>query len=94
MGGKPVYKLMDGKGRVLVPKDMRIAAGMNFGDIVKLGVLDGRVMVRKVEIIEAGDQSPEAVEAFVRSAFKTMRDDIRISLISELSKLLQQNGEG
>lgn len=94
MGNKPVYKLMDGKGRVLIPKDMRVAVGMNFGDIVKLGVLDGRVTVQKVEIIEAGDQSPEAVEAFVRSAFKTMRDDTRISLISELSKLLQQNGEG
>ena len=93
MGGKPVYKLIDGDGRVLIPQAMRLAAGISLGDIVKLGLTDGAVSVQKVALIEAGDQSPEAVEAFVRSAFKTMKDDTRISLISELTKLLQQNGE-
>ena len=93
MGGKPVYKLMDWKGRVLIPKDMRAAANLEFGDIVKLGISAGGVSVQKVEIIEVGDQSPEAVEAFVRSAFKTMPDDIKISLISDLTRLLQQKVE-
>lgn len=90
MKSKQVYKIMDGKGRVLIPKDMRTAAEMEYGDIVRLGVMDGKVTVQKVTLVEAGDQSPEAVEAFVRSAFKNMLDDTRISLISELSGLLQQ----
>ena len=64
--GKPVYKLLDQKGRVLIPKEMRNAAGMDYGDIVSLGLADGRVTVRKVSIIEVGDQSPEAVEAYVK----------------------------
>ena len=34
---KPVYRLMDGKGRVLIPKAMRDAAKMDYGDIVCLG---------------------------------------------------------
>ena len=34
--GKPVYKLLDHKGRVLIPKEMRDAAGMEYGDIVGL----------------------------------------------------------
>jgi len=93
MGGKAIYKLMDGKGRVLIPKDMRAAASMEFGDIVKLGLTDGKVSIQKVTIVEVGDQSPEAVEAFVRAAFKTMPDDTRISLISDLTKLLQQRME-
>lgn len=63
--GKPIYKLVDGKGRVLIPKDLRAAAGMDYGDIVRLGVENGRVSVRKVDIIEVGDQSPEAVEAYL-----------------------------
>jgi hypothetical protein len=50
--------------------------------------------VQKINIIEVGDQSPEAVEAYVRAAFKTMPDDIRLSLISDLTALMQQKKEG
>lgn len=62
---KPTYKLLDSKGRVLIPKEMRMAAGMGSGDILALEMQNGNVTVRKVEIVEVGDQSPEAVEAFV-----------------------------
>lgn len=89
---KPIYKLVDGKGRVLIPKSLRDAAGMGYGDIVRLGLSDGRVTVRKVDIVEAGDQSPEAVEAYVRAAVKSMPDSTRLGLIAELSSLLQKKG--
>lgn len=88
--GKPIYKLIDSKGRVLIPKSMRDAAKMEYGDIVRLGLADGKVTVRKVELVEAGDQSPEAVEAYVRAAFKSMPDSLRLELIGELSSLLQR----
>lgn len=87
---KPIYKLVDGKGRVLIPKSLRDAAKMEYGDIVRLGLADGKVTVRKVDIVEAGDQSPEAVESYVRAAFKSMPDSTRLELISELSGLLQR----
>ena len=90
MKHKPIYKLVDGKGRVLIPKDLRTASGMDYGDIVRLGLSNGTVSVQKINIIEVGDQSPEAVEAYVRAAFKTMPDDTRLSLISDLTALLQQ----
>ena len=43
MTNKPIYKLVDGKGRVLIPKALRDAAKMEYGDIVRLGLADGRV---------------------------------------------------
>lgn len=89
MTKKPIYKLMDSKGRVLIPKELRTASGMDYGDIVRLGCSDGKVSVQKVEIIEVGDQSPEAVECYVRAAFKTMPDELRLQLIAELTTLLQ-----
>ncbi|WP_308588760.1 AbrB/MazE/SpoVT family DNA-binding domain-containing protein [uncultured Oscillibacter sp.] len=92
--GKPIYKLVDGKGRVLIPKELRTAAGMDYGDIVRLGIEGGRVSVRKVDVIEVGDQSPEAVEAYVRAAFKTMPDNTRLGLIAELTGLMRQKKEG
>lgn len=91
---KPMYKLMDGKGRVLIPKELRAAARMDYGDIVHLALADGNITVRRVDIIEVGDQSPEAVEAYVRAAFKTMPDDTRLGLIAELTGLMQQKKEG
>lgn len=90
MNNRPIYKLVDSKGRVLIPKNLREAAKMEYGDIVRLRVEDGSVSVCKVDIIEAGDQSPEAVEAYVRAAFKSMSDSIRLELIGELSGLLQR----
>lgn len=63
MKNKSIYKLVDGKGRVLIPKSLRDAAKLEYGDIVRLGLTDGKVTVRKVDVVEAGDQSPEAVEA-------------------------------
>ncbi len=89
---KPVYKLVDEKGRVLLPKELRIAAGIGCGDIVSLGVENGRVTVRKVTIVEVGDQSKEAVEAYVRAAIRTMPDDTRLSLICDLSGLIREKG--
>ena len=94
MKNKPIYKLMDSKGRVLIPKELRTASGMDYSDIVRLELLSGRVSIQKVDIIEIGDQSPEAVEAYVRAAFQTMPDNTRLSLISDLTALLQQKKEG
>ena len=87
---QPMYKLVDGKGRVLIPKNLRDAAGMEYGSIVRLGLADGKVTVCKVDIVEVGDQSPAAVEAYVRAAFKSMPDSTRLELIGELSSLLQK----
>lgn len=87
---KPIYKLVDGKGRILIPKNLRDAAGMGYGDIVRLGLSDGRVTVRKVDVVEAGDQSPEVVEAYVCAALKSMPDSTRLELLGELSSLLQK----
>lgn len=86
---KHIYKVVDSKGRVLIPKALRDAVKMEYGDIVRLGLADGKVTVRKVDIVEAGDQSPEAVEAYVRAAFKSMPDATRLELIGELSALLR-----
>ena len=56
---KPVYKLLDSKGRVLIPREVRSATGMEYGDILALELVDGKVQVRKVELIENYPGFPE-----------------------------------
>lgn len=82
------YRLMDQKGRVLIPKELREAAALECGGIIRLAIVNDCIMIKKVELIEVGDQSADAVEAYVRAAIKTMPDTIRLSLIQDLSALI------
>ncbi len=91
MTGKSVYKVLDDKGRVLIPSQIRNAAGMNHGDIIKLGIQKGVVTAQKVDLIEVGDQSPQAMEAYVFAAVKTMEKQTLLSLAARLIALIEEN---
>lgn len=91
---KPIYKILDAKGRVLIPRDTRSAAGMDYGDIIRLDVQNGRVSVKKVNIVEVGDKSPEAVEAFVHAAIREMPEETQIAIAARLLELIEQRKEG
>lgn len=93
MKAKPIYKILDEKGRVLIPKALRAAAEMEHGDIVRLGVQKGVVTAKKVDLIEIGDQSPEAVEAFVRAAIRDMPEDTLISIAARLLDISEKRKE-
>jgi bifunctional DNA-binding transcriptional regulator/antitoxin component of YhaV-PrlF toxin-antitoxin module len=93
MAGKGIYKVLDDKGRVLIPRQLRAAAGMQHGDIIKLALQKGVVTAQKVDLIEVGDQSPQAVEAYVFSAVKTMEKQTLLSLAARLIALLEENSK-
>ena len=90
---KPVYKLLDEKGRVLIPLDMRQKAEMEKGDIVKVTINSGKIVISKVDIVEAGKQDAETIEAYVHAAVKTMSHEKQVVLAAKLLKLMQQEGE-
>lgn len=52
LNNKPVYKLVDGQGRVQLPKSFREAGDMNPGDIVRLELHNGKVTTERVHIVE------------------------------------------
>lgn len=91
--GKQIYKLVDEKGRVLLPMQLRQKAELEKGDIVKLSFSAGKITVSKVDLVEAGRQDPEAVEAYVHAAVKTMSPDRQVALASKLLKLIEQERE-
>ncbi|MGF7145451.1 bifunctional DNA-binding transcriptional regulator/antitoxin component of YhaV-PrlF toxin-antitoxin module [Anaerotaenia torta] len=93
MKAKPIYKIVDDKGRVLIPKSLRAAAEMEHGDIVRLGIQKGVITAKKVDLIEIGDQSPEAVEAFVHAAVRDMPENTLISLAAKLLDIIEKRKE-
>lgn len=90
MKARPIYKIVDGKGRVLIPKELRSSSGMDYGDIVRLGISQGTISIKKVDLIEVGDQSPEAVEAFVHAAIREMPEGTQIAIAARLLELIEQ----
>lgn len=93
MKAKPIYKIVDDKGRVLIPKALRTAAEMEHGDIVRLGIHKGVITAKKVDLIEIGDQSPEAVESFVRAAIRDMPEGTLISIAAKLLDIIEKRKE-
>lgn len=89
----PVYKLLDEKGRVLIPLDMRQKAEMEKGDIVKVTLSSGKIVISKVDIVEAGKQDSETVEAYVHAAVKTMSQEKQVALAARILKLAQQKAD-
>lgn len=89
---KDVYKIIDEKGRVLIPFEMRKKAELEKGDIVKVSLTAGKITVAKVDIIEPGKQDAESVEAYVNAAVKTMPHDKQVALAARILKLAQDGG--
>ena len=88
----PVYKLLDEKGRILIPKEFRQMAELESGDIVKLSMSSGKIVVSKVDIVEMGSQDPQAVEAYVNAAVKHMSPAKQVALAARILKFAQQEG--
>ena len=80
---KPVYKLLDEKGRVLIPLEMRQKAEMEKGDILKVSINSGKIVISKVDILEVGKQD---------AAVKTMSHEKQVALAARILKLAQQEG--
>ena len=89
---KDVYKIIDEKGRVLIPFEMRKKAELEKGDIVKVSLTAGKITVAKVDIIEPGKQDAESVEAYVNAAVKTMPHNKQVALAARILKLAQDGG--
>ena len=81
---KDVYRLIDTKGRVYLPKKLMETLGLEPGGIVKLAAEKDGLRLRKVHLIEMGDLSPEAVEAYVKAATARMPREKQIELAARL----------
>lgn len=87
---KDIYRILDCRGRVHIPKSMRVSAELEEGDIVKLTLSKGKLAVQKVALVESGDQSPAAVEAFVMASLRSMD---RAALLEVLNLAARHLGE-
>lgn len=94
MEHKAIYRIMDSKGRVYVPAACREAAGIHTGDIVRLDVQQGKLTAHRVELIEVGDKSPDAVAAYIAAGIPQLTDTQLQTVMEQMLKRLQKNTGG
>ena len=87
---KSVYRIVDAKGRVYLPKEMREDLGMEPGSFVKLAAGKGSIQLNKVHLIEMGDRSQEAIEAYVEAATVRMSREKQIEIAAKLLELARK----
>lgn len=90
---KEMYRLIDSRGRVYLPKELRLALGMENGSFVKLVESGGNLQLRKVHLIELGDHTPEAIEAYVSAAVFAMSREKQLQLAVRLLEQLDEKKE-
>ncbi|EHJ7843795.1 MAG: hypothetical protein KHW81_16080 [[Clostridium] innocuum] len=86
-----IFKVLDDKGRVLIPYEMRKEAEIECGDIVKISMAKGIIKIMKADLIEVCDQSADARKLYVSSAVKQMSKQEQLELAE---KLIRLNKEG
>ena len=88
--GKPIYRLIDGKGRIYLPKQLRDLLDADCGDFVKMSQSGKEIHISKVHLIEVGDQTDEAKEAYISAALAVMPTAKRLEMLARLMEQLRQ----
>lgn len=69
---KKFYKIIDDKGRIQLPNEIKKEADLSNGDIVTITADGMLIKIQKTEIIDLRSESKDMLEARIVAAFKLL----------------------
>ena len=87
---KEFYQIIDSRGRVYLQKQLKDVLELNNGDIIKWTLKDQQLQLQKVLLIEVGDQSEDALEAYFSAVLPTLSRDRQLALAAQLLKQINR----
>ena len=72
---KPIFRLLDEKGRLLIPQSIRESTGIEKGDVVTISAGQGVVVVKKAIVLEGDRMTPGAKRAYLEAMLREMPAD-------------------
>jgi len=87
---KTVYKVLDSKGRILIPLDMRQKIDIEAGGIVGLSEEKGRLIVKKAIALDDGPMPTVAKECYVKSVVREFDNRALMEISEIIARLLQE----
>jgi len=87
---KPIFKVVDDKGRVLLPHDIRTSLGIEKGDVVGITSGRGSIAVKKAVVLADESMPIEAKECYVQSVVREFDGKALVGLLELIARLIQE----
>lgn len=94
MDDKLIYKVLDCRGRITIPKIIRDEVDLGVGDVVELYNVDGNIQISKAEVIHIDATSQISLKNTAIAAFKEMDEKSLIEISKKAVCLLEKRKKG
>lgn len=86
---KSEVKILDDKGRLSISKNLREALQFESGDVLKIQVKDGGLLVRKVGILDYEGSSDKEIMSNIQNAFNSLSKSKKLTLAKKIIKMIE-----
>ncbi|MEA4875646.1 AbrB/MazE/SpoVT family DNA-binding domain-containing protein [Anaerorhabdus sp.] len=86
-----VIKVLDDKGRVVIPKELRDIASLQPGDVMKIIADTKGITLRKVGIVDHVVQSSQDIESVVQNALNSLSQSKQLKVAKTILQTLERN---
>ena len=86
---KSEVKILDDKGRLSISKNLREALQFESGDVLKIQVKDGGLLVRKVGILDYEGSSDKEIMSNIQNAFNSLSKSKKLTLAKKVIKMIE-----
>ena len=87
---KPIFKIVDNRGRITIPKAARENVGIANGDVVAITVGRGSITVKKAIVLEDHKMPMDAKIAYAETIAREMSEEALTDLLELAVRLLQE----
>ena len=84
------YRVIGQKGRLYLPRELMRAVRLREGEIARLEVKDGEIIITPVTMVEVGDHSREATEKYVEAAAARFERGKKVTLAAGLLRQAEE----
>ena len=91
---KVTYKVLDEKGRITIPMEMRNGAKLFPGDVVKVAWKSEKneIILSGVEVVDFENEDPEILEACIYAAVRNLTKEKKVALAASLLSHAAETG--
>ncbi len=86
-----IYKIIDDRGRITIPQEIRTATDINKGDVIKISIKGKQIVLTKVGIVDYKDFTSQELLTNIHNALNYLDKDERIEVIKNVLKALERN---
>ncbi|MDE8032402.1 hypothetical protein PT089_02780 [Erysipelothrix rhusiopathiae] len=84
-------KVLDDKGRLVIPKDLRDFTSFQSGDVIKITASPQEITLRKVGVVDHVTSDTKDIESSIQNAFNVLPPYRQIAIVKQAIEILERN---